>query len=180
MAISGKKISVLNNLSELTGNEYLLVSYKGKSYKIPTSFLIGNVLTGITQTRNDGDSADNPVTITTSDGTAKVFHIYNGKQGSKGPRGDKGEQGDPGATGIALYNMDYNNVLSKIVAHLEDTSNLTEEQLTQLILSAAAGKELAEKIEKLKEVYLDSEEQYEELVARNEIDDNTKYFIFEE
>lgn len=180
MAISGKRISGLNNLSQLTGDEFLLVSYKGKSYKIPTSFLIGNVLTGITQTRNDGDGADNPITITTSNGSTSVFHVYNGKKGSKGPQGDQGPQGDPGTTGIALYPQDYENFQNKVLKHLDDASLWSEEQLTEMILSAAAGKELGDQMNKLKEVYLNSEDEYEELVNRNEIDENTKYFIFEE
>lgn len=180
MAISGKRISMLNALPDLTGDEYLLVSYKGKSYKIPTSFLIGNVLSGITQKQNTGDGADNPITITTSNGSTQVFHVYNGQKGSKGPQGDKGEKGDPGDVGYAFYNESYEAIKSKIIDSLETASNYDEEELTQLILSAAAGKELAEMVDKLKEVYLDSEDQYEELVQRNEIDENTKYFIFEE
>lgn len=181
MAINGKKISALGSLSNLTGNEYLLVSYKGKSYRIPTSFLIGNVLTGITQEINDGDGEDNPITITSSNGTTQVFHVYNGQTGAKGPTGDTGEQGPKGEDGIIIPDDGtFQSIQQKILHHLSEFSNWSEEQLVEKILSAAAGKELAEKVDKLKEVYLDSEDQYEQLLASDEVDNDTKYFIFEE
>jgi hypothetical protein len=34
MAVNGRKISSFNKLNSLTGDEYLMVAYKGKSYKI--------------------------------------------------------------------------------------------------------------------------------------------------
>ena len=82
MAINGRKISNFNTLNTLTGDEYLMVAYKGKSYKIPTELLIGNMIQDITQTRNDGDGADNPIVMTTTDGTVQTFHVYNGKKNS--------------------------------------------------------------------------------------------------
>lgn len=179
MAINGKKISSLKSLSELTGEEYLLVSYKGKSYKIPTQFLIGNVLRSIDQVRNEGDGADNPVTITTSNGSTTTFHIYNGLKGSQGPKGEKGDQGDPGETGIAIYDQQSDLIEQKIVNYLE-LNNYSEAELTELILSAAAGKELYTQVNKLKEVYLRSQDEYDALLNDGKIDNDTKYFIFEE
>ena len=53
-------------------------------------------------------------------------------------------------------------------------------ELTELILSAAAGKELYTQVNKLKEVYLRSQDEYDALLNDGKIDNDTKYFIFEE
>lgn len=179
MAINGRKISNFNTLNTLTGDEYLMVAYKGKSYKIPTALLIGNMIQDITQTRNDGDGADNPIVMTTTDGTVQTFHVYNGKKGSDGDPGKQGPKGQRGDSGIALYNQTGENFKDLIVNSL-DGANFTDEELTQRMLSAAMGLILANQVAELKEVYLDSQEEFDELERLGQIDEDTKYFIFEE
>jgi hypothetical protein len=179
MAINGRKISNFNTLNTLTGNEYLMVAYKGKSYKIPTELLIGNMIQDIRQEKNDGDGADNPIVMTTSDGQVQTFHVYNGKKGSPGDIGQTGPKGQRGDSGIALYNQTGEDFRNLIVNSL-DGANFTDEELTQRMLSAAMGLILAEQVKELKEVYLDTQEEFDELERAGQIDEDTKYFIFEE
>ena len=61
-----------------------------------------------------------------------------------------------------------------------DEGDLTEDQLSQLILSAAQGVVLGNKLEELEEVYLDSQDEYDQLLANGLIKDNVKYMIYEE
>lgn len=179
MAINGRKISSFNTLNQLTGDEYLMVAYKGKSYKIPTELLIGNMISELRQTRNDGDGADNPIVMSTSDGQVQTFHVYNGKKGSTGDTGKTGPKGQRGDSGIALYNNSSEDVRNLIVNSL-DGANFTEEELTQRMLSAAMGLILANQVAELKEIYLDSQDEFDELERLGQIDEDTKYFIFEE
>ena len=179
MAINGRKISNFNTLNQLTGDEYLMVAYKGKSYKIPTELLIGNMIKDITQTKNDGDGADNPIVMTTTDGQVQTFHVYNGKKGSEGDQGKQGPKGKRGDSGVALYNQTGEDFRNLIVNSL-DGANFTDEELTQRMLSAAMGLILANQVAELKEVYLDTQDEFDELVRLGQIDEDTKYFIFEE
>lgn len=179
MAINSRKISNFNTLNTLTGDEYLMVAYKGKSYKIPTELLIGNMIQDITQTKNNGDGADNPIVMTTTDGKVQTFHVYNGKKGSDGDQGKPGPKGQRGDSGVALYNQTGEDFKNLIVNSL-DGANFTDEELTQRMLSAAMGLILANQVAELKEVYLDSQEEFDELERLGQIDEDTKYFIFEE
>jgi len=179
MAVNGRKISSFNKLNELTGDEFLMVAYQGRSYKIPTSLLLGNMISELSQVTNDEDGADNPITMRISDGTEKTFHVYNGRKGSKGPQGDQGPQGKQGDSGIALYGQSAEDIRNLIVNSL-DGSNFTDEELTQRMLSAAMGVVLNNQISKLKEVYFDSQEEFDEALAAGRIYDDTKYYIFEE
>jgi hypothetical protein len=175
MAINSRKISAFSQLSSISGEEYLLVAYKGKSYKIPTKLLTGNALQTINQKINSGDGADNPVTLTVGTGSdAETFtlHVYNGTRGSEGPKGEQGDKGEKGDTGIALY--DYEELEDFICDDLEDDSD----NLEQKALSAAQGKILNDKLDELKEVFL-SQTEYDDLVNKDAVDANTKYFIWE-
>lgn len=177
-----RKISQFPNLPSISGDEYMMVAYKGKSYKIPLSLITGNSIQSITQkiTPNDDgkhDGANNPITIKVGVGADTVeynFSVYNGQRGSKGPKGDTGEKGPKGDTGIAMYNIaDFSDIIRNAV------NSGDESELAEMALSAQMGVELNEKLEELEEVYLDSQEDYDALVAKNEIKDNVKYFIFE-
>ena len=179
MAINGRKISSFNKLNNLTGDEYLMVAYNGKSYKIPVSMLLGNVITNISQEKNDGDGADNPITIDVSDGTSRIFHMYNGRKGSKGDQGDQGLQGLRGDSGIALYNQTSEDIRNLIVNSL-DGSNFSDDELAERMLSAAMGVILNNQISELKEVYFNTQEEFDQALERGQIYDNVKYYIFEE
>ena len=48
------------------------------------------------------------------------------------------------------------------------------------MLSAAMGVILAKQVSELKEVYFDTQEEYDEALAAGKIYDDTKYYIFEE
>ena len=168
MAINGRKISSFTKLNDLTGDEYLMVAYKGKSYKIPTSLLLGNIITDISQTITDENGGDNPVTIKISNGEEKTFHVYNGKKGQPGDKGPKGETGDQGPQGVVLPATDSEAFKSLIV----------NDELAEKILSAKMGKYLGDQVSQLKEVYFDSQEEYDLALANGQIDDDTKYFIF--
>lgn len=179
MAVNGRKISSFNLLNSLTGEEFLMVAYNGKSYKIPTQLLIGNIIDDIRQTKNEADGAANTITMTLSDGTSQTFTIFNGKKGSQGQKGETGDKGERGDSGIALYNETADDIKSLIVNSL-DGENFTDEELTQRMLSAAMGVILNHQVSELKEVYFDSQDEYDKAEAEGRIYDDTKYFIFEE
>jgi hypothetical protein len=179
MAVNGRKISSFNKLNELTGDEFLMVAFQGKSYKVPVSLLLGNVITELSQERNDGDGEDNPIIMRISDGTTKTFHVYNGRKGQKGDPGDQGPKGERGDSGIALYGQTSDEIRNLIVNSL-DGANFSDEELTERMLSAAMGVILAKQVSELKEVYFDTQEEYDEALAAGKIYDDTKYYIFEE
>lgn len=180
MAINGRKISNFTSLNNLTGDEYLMVAYKGKSYKIPTSLLLGNIITDLNQERNNEDGADNPITMELSTGEVKTFHVYNGVKGSQGDKGETGDKGERGDSGIALYNQNIDEILNLIVNSVDGSSGFSDEELTQRMLSAAMGKYLNEQISELKEVYFDTQDEFDQALAEGKIYDDTKYYIFEE
>ena len=179
MAVNGRKISSFNKLNELSGDEFLMVAYQGKSYKVPVSLLLGNMITELSQVQNDGDGEDNPITMRISDGTTKTFHVYNGRKGSKGEDGNQGKRGERGDSGIALYGQTGEDIRNLIVNSL-DGANFTDEELTERMLSAAMGVVLSQQINELKEVYFESQEEFDEALAAGRIYDDTKYYIFEE
>ena len=179
MAVNGRKISSFNKLNSLTGDEYLMVAYKGKSYKIPTSLLLGNMITELSQVQNEGDGADNPITMAVSNGDVKTFHVYNGRKGSKGDEGDQGKKGERGDSGIALYGQTAEDIRNLIVNSL-DGANFSDEELTERMLSAAMGVVLSKQVNELKEVYFETQEDFDEALAAGRIYDDTKYYIFEE
>ena len=75
------------------------------------------------------------------------------KASLKGDNGDKGEQGDKGVkgdTGIAIYNTDVNDLIYNSL----EAGELSSDELSQLILSAAQGVILGNKLEELEEVYV--------------------------
>ena len=179
MAINGRKISSFNSLNSLTGDEYLMVAYKGKSYKIPTNLLLGNIITRINQERSDEDGADNPITMEISSGDVQTFHVYNGRKGSQGDKGETGDKGERGDSGIALYNLNSDEILNLIVNSV-DGAGFSDEELTQRMLSAAMGKYLSEQISDLKEVYFETQDEFDQALSEGKIYDDTKYYIFEE
>jgi hypothetical protein len=178
MAIVSRKISSFPQLSEVTGEEYLMVAYKGRTYKLPISVLTGNAITNITQKVGKGDNANNPITITVGNGDQAVnytFSVYNGSKGSTGDTGAQGPKGVKGDTGVAIYNED----ISDLIYNSLEEGELNEEQLSEMILSAAQGVVLNNKLTELEEVYLESQAEYDQLLADGEIKDNVKYFIYE-
>lgn len=179
VTVNGRKISSFSTLSKLTGEEYLMVAYRGKSYKIPTELFIGNIISDISQEINDGDGADSPITMTLSSGEKFTFHVYNGKKGSTGDEGPQGEKGLRGDSGIALYNETSEDIRNLIVNSL-DGANFSDEELTQRMISAAMGVILNNQVSELKEVYYNSQDEFDEDLAAGKIKDDIKYFIFEE
>jgi len=179
MAVNGRKISSFSQLNSLSGEEFLMVSYKGKSYKIPASLLIGNIISNISQTKNDKDGEASVVTMEISDGTSHQFNIFNGKTGAKGEKGDTGDKGERGDSGIVLWNETSEDIKSLIVNSL-DGANFTDEELTHRMLSAAMGVILGNQVSELKEVYFETQEEFDQAESEGRIYDDTKYFIFEE
>lgn len=183
MAINTRKISGLNELEELNGNEYLLVSKNNRSYKAKANLFTSDKIESINQTVAEGDDAISTVTITTSNGANYNFTIKNGSKGSEGAIGKKGETGDTGDSGVVLYGTDPEDL---IVDSLDGTGVVdgeavvyTDEELTKLILSAKQGAILNNKLDQLEEVYL-TEDNYDKLVELGEIKPHVKYFIIEE
>lgn len=177
MAIVSRKISSFPNLTKLSGEEYIMVAYNGKSYKIPVKMLTGNAIQTINQRINAGDGEDNPITMVVGlgdDAVTYTFHLYNGQRGGEGPQGKTGGKGPQGDTGIAIY--DYDDLDGLIY---DSWQNGDEETLSQMILSAKLGIELNEKLDALKEEFL-TQQEYDDMVARDEVDPNTKYFIWED
>lgn len=177
MAINTRKISSFPNLPKLTGEEFLMIAYNGKSYKIPVKYLTGNAIQSIVQRKNKGDGQDNPITMTIGtgdDAQTITFHVYNGERGSIGPDGFVGPKGPKGDTAIAIY--DYDDIEGLIYDSLQ---NNEDDNLSSKILSAKQGKILNDKLEALKEEFL-TQTEYDDLVFRDEVDPNVKYFIWEE
>lgn len=178
MAINTRKISGLPELVELSGSEYLMVSNNNKSYKVKTSLLTSDIIKSIEQELVQGDGKDNPITITTSSGDVYQFSIKNGLKGSTGATGKKGEKGEKGNSGVALTNVDTEDVINLIVDSLNGDGH-TDEELAEMILSAKQGAILNTKLDKLKEVFC-TQDQFDTWVEEGKIDDTTKYFIIEE
>lgn len=179
MAVNGRKISSFNKLNNLSGDEFLMVAYGGKSYKIPVSLLLGKKIEELSQIRNEGDGADNPITMVLSDGSTSTFHVYNGRKGSQGDEGKQGKKGEQGDSGIALYGQSNEDIHNLIVNTL-DGAEFSDEELAERMLSAAMGKYLSEQISDLKEVFFNTQDEFDEALAAGEIRDDTKYYIFEE
>ena len=72
MALVGRKISSFPVLGKFSGEEYIMVAYAGKSYKIPVSMLTGNAIRNIEQKSNPGDNKNNPITFTVGTGEEEV------------------------------------------------------------------------------------------------------------
>lgn len=181
MALNTRKISGFQERNTINGDEYLMVAYNNRSYKIKASLFTSDIISDITQKINTGDEKDNPITITMADGRTFAFSVKNGAKGSRGETGNKGEKGDKGDTGFAIYNEDmFDYILDTVNGKSVDGQIVyTPDELASMILSARQGKIIGDKLDKLAEVYC-TQEEYDILVEENKIDDNTKYFIIEE
>ena len=181
MAINSKKISGLKELSTLTGDEYLMVAYNNRSYKVKASLFTSDIIESIDQTIKTGDGASSPIKITTTGGEVYTFYVKNGTKGKKGDQGDDGLDGERGNAGIAVYNnADFED---RILDTLDGTSNdgrteYSDSELTAYALSAKQGTILNQKLTSLAEEYL-TQEEYDERLADNKIYAGTKYFIIE-
>lgn len=180
MAISSKKISGFRELQTLSGDEYLMVAFNNRSYKVKTSLFTSDIIRSIDQKIVTGDEAANTITITTGNGQQYVFTVKNGAKGSTGATGATGAKGETGNTGIALYNTDFDD---RVINTLDGTDNegnlLEDDELTSYALSAMQGYVLNNKLDSLAEEYI-SQDEYDERVRTNNISANTKYFIIDE
>ena len=180
MAISSKKISGFRELTELNGDEYLMVAFKNRSYKVQTSLFTSDIIESIEQDIKTGDGVASPITIKTKSGDEYTFYVKNGIKGSTGDDGKPGKKGEAGNAGIALYNTDFED---KIVDALDGTdgegNELTDDELVSSALSAKQGTVLNNKLELLTEEYI-TQEEFDERVGTNQISSNVKYFIIDE
>ena len=176
MAINTRKISGLSELTELTGEEYLMVANNDRSYKVKTSLLTSDIIESIYQDLHEGDGEESPIIITTSAGDVYNFSVKNGLTGSQGKRGEQGLPGDSGNVELPIYpdNIDPHDL---IIDTLEDTEH-TDGELSTYMLSAKQGAILNTKLEKLKEIYC-TQEQYDQWVEDDKINPSAKYFIME-
>jgi len=180
MAISSKKISGFSERTSLTGDEYLMVAFNNRSYKVKTSLFTSDIISSITQNVAKGDDKTSTITITTGDGRDYSFYVKNGSKGSKGETGDTGIKGQTGNAGIALYNTDFDD---RVIDSLDGTDKegnlLDDNELTSYALSAMQGYNLNNKLEALAEEYI-TQDEYDERVIANTIYPNVKYFIIDE
>lgn len=177
MAISSKKISGFRELSELSGDEYLMVAFNNRSYKVKTSLFTSDIIESIEQSVVKGDEAVSPIKIKTKAGDEYTFYVKNGRKGSTGDTGKQGAKGETGNTGIALYNTDFEDrILDTLDGTDGEGNDLTNDELTSYALSAMQGTVLNDKLELLAEEYL-SQEEYDIRVNMNQIYPNVKYFI---
>ena len=181
MAISSRKISSFAEKTSLSGDEYLMVAFDNKSYKVKTSLFTSDIISSITQKVNKGDGAESPITITTSGGDTYVFYVKNGQKGSTGDTGKTGPQGLQGNAGIALYNTDAADMILNSLDGKKDGVQLSDSELTTYGLSALQGTILQSQLDLLKEEYI-TQEEFDERANSNPIglDANTKYFIIDE
>lgn len=175
MALNTKKISQFPIRNELTGDEFLMISSGGQSFKVKASVILGTLINSIEQTIVEGDEAESTIRISTKGdaGNSKVmeFTVRNGSRGSVGPTGDKGPKGEQGDSGVLITDI---RTLEEIL-----TSDLNTDSST-IGLSAAAGKILADKLSDKEEKYLHSQEAFDLLQEENNIMDNVKYYIYDE
>ncbi len=180
MAISSKKISGFRELTELSGDEYIMVAFNNRSYKVKTSLFTSDIIESIEQSIERGDGASSPIKIKTKAGDEYVFSVRNGLKGSTGDTGKQGKKGETGNTGIALYNTDFDDrILDTLDGTDGEGNNLSNDELTSYALSAKQGTVLNNKLELLAEEYL-SQEEYDARVSNNQIYPNVKYFIISE
>ena len=78
-----------------------------------------------------------------------------------------------------MYNLNSDEILNLIVNSV-DGAGFSDEELTQRMLSAAMGKYLSEQISDLKEVYFETQDEFDQALSEGKIYDDTKYYIFEE
>lgn len=180
MAINSRKISGFRELTELDGDEFLMVASNNRSYKVRTSLFTSDTIKSIKQTVKTGDGEVNNIVVETNDGNTNTFTVRNGFRGQTGYTGDTGIKGETGNAGIALYNTSLDD---RIIDAVDGTDGngvtLTDETLTTYALSARQGTGLNYLLTQLAEEYL-TQDEYDELVASNGIKSNVKYFILEE
>ena len=179
MAISSRKISSFAERTQLDGDEYLMVAFNNRSYKVKTSLFTNDMIDSITQQVATGDGASSRITIKTSDGETYDFFVRNGNKGSKGTKGDTGEQGLQGNAGIALYNTDPEDMVLDSLDGIKDGVELSDEELTTYGLSARQGMVLQDKLDLLDEEYL-TQDDYDRKANAGQIKNNVKYFIIDE
>ena len=185
MAINSRRISALTELNSLSGDEYLVVAYNNRSYKIKTSLFTSNMISDISQEVVEGDSAVSPIIITTNDGASYRFSVKNGNKGSDGDQGKPGDQGPQGDGGVLFVANTLEDLEELVLDNLEGVDKngekLSDEELTNKALNALQGSILNGKLDKLKEEYLTQDEYDERLNANpSQIDPDVKYFIIEE
>jgi len=180
MAINSKKISGFRELSKLDGDEYLMVAFNNRSYKVRTSLFTSDTIKSIKQTVKTGDGEASNIVIETNDGNTNTFTVRNGFRGQTGYTGNVGGKGETGNAGIALYNTSLDD---RIIDAVDGTDGngviLSDDTLTTYALSARQGAGLNNMLVQLAEEYL-TQDEYDELVASNGVKSNVKYFILEE
>lgn len=180
MAISSKKISGFRELTELNGEEYLMVAFNNRSYKVKTSLFTSDIIESIEQDVKKGDGESSPITIKTKAGATYTFYVKNGLKGSTGDEGKQGKKGETGDAGVALYNTDFEDKIIDAVDGTDGKGNdMTENELVNSALSARQGAYLNDKLELLAEEYI-SQEEFDERLGTNKIYANVKYFIIDE
>lgn len=181
MAISSRKISGFQERTALTGDEYLMVAFNNRSYKIKASLFTSDIIKSIDQKVVTGDGKDNPITITTSDGREYKFSVKNGSKGTQGIEGQRGADGEEGNAGLPLFNnVELEDIIIDKVDGTDNEGNsLTDHELTQYALSANQGYLLNNKLKDLEEYYI-TQREYDDLVAsKTGISQHAKYFIIE-
>lgn len=180
MAINTRKISSLTELSEITGDEYIMVAKNNRSYKAKAELFTSDKINSISQTIAKGDDAISYINIGTSAGDNYSFTVKNGSKGSDGDMGQTGPKGETGDSGIILYGTDVEDM---IIDNLEGKNAAGEEyednQLSTYILSARQGNILNGKLAALAEEYV-TQDRYDFLLSKGQIQDHVKYFIIED
>lgn len=180
MAISSRKISSFPERSSLNGDEYLMVAFDNRSYKVKTSLFTSDIIESITQKVNRGDGVESPITIKTSGGDTYVFNVRNGLKGTTGDTGGQGKQGLQGNAGVAVYNTDVEDIILDSLDGKKDGVQLSDRQLTTYGLSARQGAKLQDQLDLLAEEYITQDEYDRRANATpSQIEANVKYFIIE-
>lgn len=179
MAISSRKISSFSEKTTLSGDEYLMVAFDNRSYKVKTSLFTSDIIESITQKVNRGDGVESPITITTAGGDVYNFAVRNGLKGSEGKTGGVGPKGLQGNAGVALYNTDPEDIILDSLDGTKDGVALSDVELTTYGLSARQGTVLQGQLDLLAEEYI-TQDDYDRLANAGQIKNNVKYFIIEE
>lgn len=181
MALSSRKISGLLEYKEaLTGDEFLMVAFNNRSYKIKTSVFTSDIINNISQQVVKGDDKYSTITISTSGGDKYTFLVKNGSKGSEGKQGPQGKKGQTGNAGLAIYNTELEDIIIDNVAGVDNSGNeMSDDELTAYALSARQGYLLNNKLDSLAEEYI-TQDEYDERLSMNKINAAVKYFIVED
>ena len=142
-----KKISDLLSVDFVNSNEFTIIAYNGKNYKIPVSLLKQKKITKIVQDENNSSGHQVPLNVVFNEGN-KLLFAFNGSEGDKGNKGAAGERGPKGQD---VLNSALNKEISKNWLMLINDLVTNDKSSA---LSAYQGQLMYKELENISETFL--------------------------